>query len=110
MIDCLYADICKGKLDQKGKCVEIFETIGRDVRIEDIDQLIGTLKKWMNHSKDIQKNMDDNSTKAQKKFDNAKKSNFEYEKKVDELKKNLKELIETGDSGNYKGSGKKTKF
>eukprot|EP01080_Neovahlkampfia_damariscottae_P005875 gene5875-9703_t len=109
LIDCFYADICKGKLDQKGKCVEIFETVGRDVRIEDIDSLIGTLKKWMDHSKDIQKNMEDNSTKAQKKFDEAKKSNSEYEKKVEELKKNMKEIIEAGgDGGSHKG--KKNKF
>jgi COP9 signalosome complex subunit 7 len=46
LIDCFYADLCRGKLDQKGKCVEIFEALGRDVRPEDIDSLINTLSKW----------------------------------------------------------------
>jgi COP9 signalosome complex subunit 7 len=107
LIDCFYADLCRGKLDQKGKCVEIFEALGRDVRPEDIDSLINTLSKWMDHSKNIQKNMEENSTKAQEKFEKAKKSNDDYEKKVEELKKTLKEVVESGEP--FKG-GKKNKF
>ena len=40
MIDCIYNELLKGKLDQKNNILQVEYTFGRDARAEDIDSMI----------------------------------------------------------------------
>ena len=46
IIEAIYQDVIKGKLDQKKKQLEIEYTMGRDVRPERISQMLDVLGAW----------------------------------------------------------------
>ena len=46
LIDCMYQGIIRGKLDQKLKCIEIFEAVGRDLRPEQLDSMRSVIQNW----------------------------------------------------------------
>ena len=46
IIDVIYADIVRGKLDQKNNRLEVDYTIGRDIKPTDIDIIIQVLQEW----------------------------------------------------------------
>jgi len=46
IIEVVYADIIRGKLDQKHQQFEVDYAIGRDIRPEAITEIITTLTDW----------------------------------------------------------------
>ena len=46
IIEAIYQDVIKGKLDQKRKQLEIEYTMGRDLRPGQIDQMLEVLGAW----------------------------------------------------------------
>ena len=42
----IYADIIRGKLDQKNQQLEVDYAIGRDIRAEAVPEIIAVLKDW----------------------------------------------------------------
>jgi COP9 signalosome complex subunit 7 len=46
IIDAIYLDILKGKLDQKHGQLEVEYTIGRDLEPGKIESVLNTLKDW----------------------------------------------------------------
>ncbi len=44
--ECMYTGIVKGKLDQNKACLLVREAVGRDVRPEDIPELLLELQNW----------------------------------------------------------------
>ena len=46
IIEAIYADIIHGKLDQKNKQLEVDNAIGRDIREEDVKDIVDTLQEW----------------------------------------------------------------
>lgn len=46
MIDCIYNELLKGKLDQKNHILQVEFTYGRDARAEDFDSMIAKLEDW----------------------------------------------------------------
>lgn len=46
MIDCIYNELLKGKLDQKNHILQVEYTYGRDARVEDIGKMICKLEEW----------------------------------------------------------------
>jgi len=46
IIEAIYQDVIKGKLDQKRKQLEIEYTMGRDLRPGQIDQMLEVLSAW----------------------------------------------------------------
>lgn len=99
LIDCFYQGLCKGKLDQRSKFVEIYETIGRDVPIENLDSLINSLKNWLGQSKEVVSTLDKNSSNALSLFEAHKKQKEEYDQKVELIKKDIKSSIEMSEGG-----------
>ncbi|CAK0787659.1 hypothetical protein CVIRNUC_010881 [Coccomyxa viridis] len=45
--DCFHQGIITGRLDQRQKCVEVLDSIGRDVRASELQPIIDSLQKWM---------------------------------------------------------------
>ncbi|KAJ3177833.1 COP9 signalosome complex subunit 7a [Gaertneriomyces sp. JEL0708] len=63
IIDAIYQELIKGKLDQKKKCLEVEYAMGRDVRPEQVDSLISTLGTWAKTSENVLAAIDEQITK-----------------------------------------------
>ena len=46
IIDAIYLDIIRGKLDQKEQQFEVEYTMGRDLEPGDVEKLLATLRGW----------------------------------------------------------------
>jgi COP9 signalosome complex subunit 7 len=46
IIDCIYNELLKGQLDQKNQQLHVEHTYGRDVRQQDIEQMLQKLEQW----------------------------------------------------------------
>jgi len=46
IIDAIYLDLLKGKLDQKEEQLEVSYTMGRDLEPGKLDQILAALKDW----------------------------------------------------------------
>ncbi|KAM9979537.1 hypothetical protein ACTFIY_008794 [Dictyostelium cf. discoideum] len=90
IIDSIYQNIIKGKLDQKNKHLEIDFSIGRDVQPEQLDSMINCLNNWSSTS---QKLLDDISgliTHSDKVHLQYRKEKEEFESKFEIAKSNIK--------------------
>lgn len=90
IIDAIYADIIRGKLDQKNSCLEVDFTIGRDFKEEDLVAMIDTLDTWRNSCESVLSEVESQITRA-----NTEKAKYishrgHVEREIIELKKNFK--------------------
>lgn len=46
IIDCIYNDLLKGRLDQKNQQLHVQSTAGRDIKESEIDAMIAKLQAW----------------------------------------------------------------
>jgi len=74
IIDSIYANLIGGKLDQKSKQLEIDFAIGRDLRPNQIEAMLGTLSNWCNEAERLTKVMEDRMKYAQHYSEDKKKS------------------------------------
>ncbi|EFC37758.1 predicted protein [Naegleria gruberi] len=99
LIDCMYQGLLEGKLDQKSKWMEVYETIGRDIKLDDIDQMISVLKNWTVGAKEILKGIDANVEYANKQFKEHNEHKKKYEKEIANIEESIKASIEDENSG-----------
>lgn len=64
IIEAIYCDIVHGKLDQKNKQLEIDYAIGRDIRPENVTQIVGTLQEWCDSCETVLKCIEDQINRA----------------------------------------------
>lgn len=64
IIEAIYCDIVHGKLDQKNKQLEIDYAIGRDIRPENVTQIVGTLQEWCESCETVLKCIEDQINRA----------------------------------------------
>jgi COP9 signalosome complex subunit 7 len=99
LIDCMYQGLINGKLDQKLSSLEVYETIGRDITVNDIDSMISALTKWNSEGKKIMTALEQNTKEAVTAFDINKKHQTEFNDKVEDIKKNIRTAIEMQSEG-----------
>eukprot|EP01023_Acetabularia_acetabulum_P017663 TRINITY_DN1885_c0_g1_i2.p1 TRINITY_DN1885_c0_g1~~TRINITY_DN1885_c0_g1_i2.p1 ORF type:complete len:258 (-),score=23.67 TRINITY_DN1885_c0_g1_i2:411-1184(-) len=51
--ECIYCGVIKGKLDQRNACIHITQTVGRDVRRDQLSQISSQLNQWMEVSSNV---------------------------------------------------------
>ena len=51
IIEVIYADVIRGKLDQKHQQLEVDYAIGRDTRPENLSEMVSVLEEWYNNLK-----------------------------------------------------------
>jgi COP9 signalosome complex subunit 7 len=90
IIEAIYQDVIKGKLDQKRKQLEIEYTMGRDLRPGQIDQMLEVLGAWSQTSEEILKVIDTKIVQVRDAAVENKKQKDEYEKEVERLRKEVK--------------------
>ncbi|KAF0975911.1 hypothetical protein FDP41_005238 [Naegleria fowleri] len=94
LIDCMYQGLLEGKLDQKYKCMEVYETIGRDIKMEDIDQMISILKNWVVSGKEILKGIDSNIEYANNQFKVHNENKKKFEQQIAQIEETIKASLE----------------
>jgi len=95
IIDSIYANLIGGKLDQKSKHLEVDFTIGRDLRPNQIDAMLGTLSNWCNEAERVTKVMEERMKNALHYAEEKKKHKVDFEKRVEEAKVSLKQHAES---------------
>ncbi|KAG2386528.1 hypothetical protein C9374_002272 [Naegleria lovaniensis] len=94
LIDCMYQGLLEGKLDQKYKCMEVYETIGRDIKLEDIDQMISILKNWVVSGKEMLKGIDANIDFANTQFKTHNENKKKFEQQIAQIEESIKASLE----------------
>jgi len=94
IIDAIYMGIIQGSLDQKSKQLEVEFSMGRDLKPEDLDRMINVLNAWSTQSENIQKTIKEKIQHANTMFELEKKHKEEFEKRVENIKQNLKAALD----------------
>lgn len=90
IIEVIYADIIRGKLDQKHQRLEVDYAIGRDIRPEDIKEISSVLEDWCSGCEAILVNLSEQICKANLRKENETKEVARIEQEVSNIKKSLK--------------------
>ena len=94
IIEAIYTNLVKGKLDQQAICLEIESTLARDVKSDKYDDIVNVLTNWITNCENILTNIDRQAQKANaiKAENNTKK--IELENHINSIKKTLKTTTE----------------
>ncbi|KAF2071965.1 hypothetical protein CYY_006721 [Polysphondylium violaceum] len=99
IIDCIYQNIIKGKLDQKGKHLEIEFSIGRDIPPTQIDSMINLLNEWSSRSTSLLTNITQLISYTDKAHEEHRKAKEDFDNRFESAKTNIKP--DTPDQQNY---------
>jgi len=94
IIDCIYAGIIKGKLDQKEQRFQVDWAMGRDIRPGQIEDMLKILTLWCDRSETLMKSIQEKIQLASLLHDSNQKQNREFEARVEDIKANLKATME----------------
>jgi len=97
IIDVIYADIVRGKLDQRNSRLEVEYTLGRDIKPADIDIVIQVLQDWTDGCETVLNNIENQIIKANSMKDNHLKLKQQIEAEVSNTKKSIKAQAQDGD-------------
>jgi len=95
IIDAIYQGVIQGSLDQKKQQLEVEFTMGRDLKPDSLENMISVLRNWSNQSDVLLSTIKEKVGHANFMHEAEKKHKEEFEKKVENVKKNLKATMET---------------
>ncbi|CAM8899581.1 unnamed protein product [Rhodiola kirilowii] len=87
LIECMYAGIVRGKLDQFRRCFEVQFAAGRDVRPSQLGNMTDVLSNWLATSDNLLLSIQEKIKWADTMSELDKKQKKEYEDKMDEAKR-----------------------
>lgn len=90
IIEVIYADVIRGKLDQKHQWLEVDYAIGRDIRPDNITEIVTVLQQWCNGCEAILQNLESQVKKANERKETETKKIAQVEQEVINIKKTLK--------------------
>ncbi|KAG6888186.1 hypothetical protein C0992_009401 [Termitomyces sp. T32_za158] len=91
IIDAIYLDILRGKLDQKEQQLEVEYTMGRDLEPGKLEEVLAALHNWAETTSSVLATLDAKIQEIAKESEAAKQSELEHEKV---LQATLKEVFE----------------
>jgi len=103
IIDCMYAGIIKGKLDQHEQRFQVDWAIGRDIRPGQIDDMVKVLSAWCDRSELLMKKIQEKVQLAGFLHDQHATNLKEFEVRVEEIKGNLKAAMEADMAVDFEG-------
>ncbi|WOK98697.1 COP9 signalosome complex subunit 7 isoform X2 [Canna indica] len=92
--ECMYTGIIRGKLDQSRRCFEVQFAAGRDLRPEQLDNIVQTLTNWLGTSDNLLHLIQEKIKWADSMCEENKKHKKEIEDKVEEVKKSIKAEVD----------------
>jgi len=99
IIDALYKDIVVGKLDHEKQIFQVDSSLGRDLRPQELDQMVSTLLAWQNQSDVLLKSIEEKMLLAQNCRSEVTEHKLKFEKKLEEVKGNIKIVMDSEMSG-----------
>lgn len=90
IIEAIYADVVRGKLDQKNNRLEVDFTIGRDIRPADVATMIKVLQEWCTSCEAVLNSIECQMSRANATKDAQMKMKQQIDNEVNTIKKNLK--------------------
>jgi len=106
IIETIYADLIKGKLDQKGEIFRIKGTMGRDVRPEKLGSIIELLQAWKVQCEALVTTVNASSADAIARREDTKLEQEDVHRAVAEVKSSLKESLTSGNIDELGGGQK----
>lgn len=97
IIEVIYADVVRGKLDQKNNQLEVDYTIGRDIKPDDLNTVTSVLQEWCDTCETVLSNIQSQISRANSTKDNHIKLKQQIENEVTNIKKTLKAQSQDGD-------------
>ncbi|KAG5351425.1 hypothetical protein C0989_006499 [Termitomyces sp. Mn162] len=91
IIDAIYLDILRGKLDQKEQQLEVEYTMGRDLEPGKLEEVLAALQNWAETTSSVLATLDAKIQEIAKESEAAKQAALEHEKA---LQATLKEVFE----------------
>ncbi|KAL4221022.1 COP9 signalosome complex subunit 7b [Mactra antiquata] len=90
IIEVIYADIIRGKLDQKNQQLEVDYAIGRDIQPTAVPEIISVLQDWCSGCEAVLQGIETQITKANQNKENNIRQKQKMEQEVTNIKKTLK--------------------
>jgi len=90
IIECIYQELIKGKLDQKSQQLEVDFAIGRDVPREKIDYMMNILGNWVDRSEAMLASILQNIEYSNNIHDQNRKDRADFEQKLETVKSTIK--------------------
>ena len=103
IIDAIYADILRGKLNQQQAVLEVSWSMGRDLAPGELEQILDLLRGWAGRTKEVVSVLDQ---KIESIKENEKKKAKDEEEYLESLTERLKEVVANA-ARNGNGSGNK---
>ena len=94
IIDCMYAGIIKGKLDQHEQRFQVDWAMGRDIRPGQVAEMAKVLAAWCERSEILMKAIQEKVQLANILHEQHAKETKEFESRVEEIKSDLKAAME----------------
>jgi len=105
IIDCMYAGIIKGKLDQHEQRFQVDWAIGRDIRPGQVEEMVKVLSAWCDRSELLMKRITEKIQLSTFLHEQNAKELKEFELRVEEIKSNLKAAMEADMVVDFEGGG-----
>ncbi|XP_033641968.1 COP9 signalosome complex subunit 7b-like isoform X1 [Asterias rubens] len=90
IIETIYADVIRGKLDQKNQELEVDYAIGRDTKPEVVSDIVNVLQEWCDGCEAVLSNIEDQIVRANKHKEHCVKTKQQIEQEVLNIKKAIK--------------------
>jgi len=103
IIDCVYAGLIQGKLDQKVGAFEVQNVIGRDLGPQDVSEMMASLDRWLKAAEQLQESLDKKIVAANQAHERAKKEEEDLAKQKADVVEALKLQREQGGGGGTDG-------
>jgi len=103
IIDCVYAGIIKGKLDQHEQRFQVDWAIGRDIRPGQVEDMVKVLSAWCDRSELLMKKITEKIQLASFLHEQHATNQKEFEGRVEEIKGNLKAAMEADMAFDFEG-------
>nr|CAI5865488.1 unnamed protein product [Callosobruchus analis] len=105
IIEAIYADIVRGKLDQKNSQLEVDYAIGRDIRPKDIDVIVNCLQDWCSACEGVLGCVESQIQRANSARNKAVQRRSDVEQEIVNIKKALKAQMQERADGGGGGAG-----
>jgi len=97
VIDCVYANLLQGKLDQRKKAFEVQWVMGRDLGPTEVADMMSTVETWLAHSSHLMTVLDEKMKSSNATHDKKKADAAAVSKQKSEMIEHLKVSIAAGD-------------
>ncbi|KAL3149113.1 hypothetical protein ABBQ32_001953 [Trebouxia sp. C0010 RCD-2024] len=96
--ECFYKGIVSGKLDQQKRCLQVTDSLGRDVKKDQLPEILQGLQLWLLSCQQVQADIDKKIKWAVDATDAQQKAQTDLDSKIAKLQQDLRTQSGTGNS------------